>query len=224
MHDHIEKKMFHVEILSPKQKSQTLEEDLEKFAVKYRKVFDAGYVVCIPDNAMGLLAFQGTELIQELGLPSPAEQVSVHINTFHTKKDFDGILNAAVDLGLRHLLVISGDGSPRLPKLTGKDLGYDVASVTAVELLKYVHREYPGRFDIGVAYNPYEPRDHENEKLQRKVDAGAAFITTQPIPRASTSCAATGSRSSSRRGCPESCTFSANASGTRFPKTRCTTR
>jgi methylenetetrahydrofolate reductase (NADPH) len=181
MREHIDRKMFHVEILSPKQSTLKLEDDLRAFADKYRQVIDAGYVVCIPDNAMGLLAFQGIELIDELELPAPPLQVSVHLNTFHTKKEFDGMLGRAAAVGLRHLLVISGDGSPRLPKLSGKDLGYDVAAVTSVELLKYIHREYSGAFEIGVAFNPYEPREHEMDKLRRKVDAGAAFITTQPI-------------------------------------------
>ena len=81
MQHHIDNRMFHVEILSPKQKSQKLEADLERFADKYRKVIAAGHVVCIPDNAMGLLAFQGVELIQELGLPSPGDQVSIAIQT-----------------------------------------------------------------------------------------------------------------------------------------------
>jgi len=181
MQYHIDRKMYHVEILSPKQKSPKLEESLEKFAVKFRKIIEAGYVVCIPDNPMGNLAFQGTELIQELGVPVRDGQVSIHINTFHTKADLDWILNTAVELGIDHLLSISGDGSPRLPKLTGKDVGYDVESVTSVELLKYIHREYPGKFHIGVAFNPYEPQDHEMEKMQRKVDAGAEFVTTQPV-------------------------------------------
>ncbi len=181
MQAHIDNKMYHIEVLSPKQSSPNLEESLEKFAVKYRRVIEAGHVVCIPDNPMGNLAFQGTELIQELGLPANPMQVSIHINTFHSKENLDWILTTAIELGLDHLLVISGDGSERLPKLRGKDLGYDVPSVTSVELLKYIHREYPGRFTIGVAFNPYEPLEHEMEKMHRKADAGAAFVTTQPI-------------------------------------------
>lgn len=181
MQAHIDKNMYHIEVLSPKQNTPDLEDALEKFAVKYRRVIDAGHVVCIPDNPMGNLAFQGTELIKELGLPARPEQVSIHINTFHSKENLDWILATAIDLNLDHLLVISGDGSERLPKLRGNDLGFDVASITSVELLKYIHREYPGKFTVGVAFNPYEPLEHEMEKMYRKADAGAAFVTTQPI-------------------------------------------
>lgn len=178
---HANRRAFHIELLSPKQKSQKLEAELEAFTEKYRQAFAAGHMVCITDNPMGNLSFQGTELIEELKLPVRAEQVSIHLNTFHTKKDLDGILAKAAELGIDNLLAISGDGSPRLPKLAGRDVGYDVESVTAVELTRYIHREYAGRFTIGVAFNPYEPLHHELEKMQRKVDAGAAYVTTQPI-------------------------------------------
>jgi len=53
--------------------------------------------------------------------------------------------------------------------------------VTSVELLQYIRAKYPGRFTCGVAFNPYEPQDHELEKMKRKVAAGAEFIITQPI-------------------------------------------
>jgi len=35
MQRHIDEKIYHVELLTPKQASETLEEDLEKFAMKY---------------------------------------------------------------------------------------------------------------------------------------------------------------------------------------------
>jgi len=179
--EQIAKRMFHVEILSPKQDAPDLDKELAGFAEKFRKVIESGHVVCIPDNPMGNLAFQGTELIRELDLPAKPGQVSIHINTFHTKADLDRILNDAIEYHIDHILVVSGDGSTRMPKLRGKDIGYDVESVTSVELLRYIHREHPGKFHIGVAFNPYEPQEEELEKMERKVAAGAEFITTQPI-------------------------------------------
>ena len=32
-----------------------------------------------------------------------------------------------------------------------------------------------------MAFNPYEPQDHELDKMQRKLDAGAEYICTQPV-------------------------------------------
>jgi methylenetetrahydrofolate reductase (NADPH) len=141
-----------------------------------------GYCACITDNAMGNLSFQGTEMIDVLGLPVEPEQVMIHLNTFHTKENLDEILNSCIDMGIKYLLVVSGDGSERLPKLKPSDIGITGSeSVTSVELLKYINREYPDKFVLGVAFNPYEPEDHEFEKMERKMAAGAEFVVTQPL-------------------------------------------
>lgn len=179
---HIQNKVYHVEILPPKQDSEKLDADLELFASKYNRVMESGYCACITDNAMGLLAFQGTELIEELLLPVKPEQVMIHLNTFHTKEDLDHILGLCRSMGIESLLIISGDGSDRLPKLSPADVGFPgVESVTSVELLQYIRREYPDTFSLGVAFNPYEPEEHEFGKMERKISAGAAFIITQPL-------------------------------------------
>jgi len=179
---HIRNKIYHVEVLPPKQDSEKLEKDLEIFSNKYLRVMDSSYCVCITDNTMGLLSFQGTEIIEELDLPVMSEQVMIHLNTFHTKDDLDNILDICKAKGIRYLLIITGDGSERLPKLHPSDVGaIDVESVTSVELLKYINREYPDTFVLGVAFNPYEPEEHELEKMERKIKAGATFIITQPL-------------------------------------------
>jgi methylenetetrahydrofolate reductase (NADPH) len=180
--DHIQNKVYHVELIPPKQDSEKLDKDLELFSTKYLRVMDSGYCACITDNAMGLLSFQGTEMIEELGLCVPPGQVMIHLNTFHTKDDLDNILDACKKKEIRYLLVVTGDGSERLPKLHPSDVdAADVESVTSVELLKYVNREYPDTFVLGVAFNPYEPEEHELEKMERKIKAGATFIITQPL-------------------------------------------
>lgn len=179
--DHIASRVYHVELLTPKQNVDDLDKELKKFSTKYTRILDEGYMVCITDNPMGNLSFQGTEIIDYLELPVKPGQVSIHLNVFHTKQDLDNILQSCMRLGIDNLLIISGDGSTRLPRLQGEDVGYDVESVTSVELLKYIRREYPDTFELGVAFNPYEPQEHEMEKLQRKLEAGARFIITQPI-------------------------------------------
>lgn len=179
---HIKNKIYHVEILPPKQDSEKLDADLELFASKYNRVMESGYCACITDNAMGLLAFQGTELIEELELPVIAEQLMIHLNTFHTKENLDDILCSCKARGIESLLIITGDGSDRLPKLQPSDVGAtDVESVTSVELIKYINRMYPDTFVIGVAFNPYEPAEHEFKKMEKKIEAGASFIITQPL-------------------------------------------
>jgi len=170
-----------IEILTPRQSAEDLDGELTKFAERYHKILENDYVVSVPDNPMGVLHFQLTEVVKELNLPFPEGQVLVHINTFHTREHLDELLRMAAEMGARHLLLISGDGSERLPKLEPESIGMKGNSVTSVELLRYVHREYPGKFTCGVAFNPYEPQDHEMEKLRRKIDAGASYIITQPI-------------------------------------------
>jgi len=181
MRCHIENKMFHIEILTPKQNSENLEDDLAKFAERYDLVIKAGYVACITDNPMGHLSFQATDIIPELGLKVCPEQLMIHINTFHTKQELDSILETACKMGCKYLLVVSGDGSERLSRLSPESLGLKVNTVTSVELLGYIRQSYPGVFTCGVAFNPYEPLEHEMEKMRRKISAGAEFICTQPI-------------------------------------------
>ncbi|NQU38945.1 MAG: methylenetetrahydrofolate reductase [Lentisphaerae bacterium] len=172
---------LHVELLTPKQNSKDLDGDLEKFMAKYNTIMDAGYIASITDNPMGLLSFQATEIIPELELEVKPDQLLMHLNTFHTREALDEILTAAADMGIKYLLPISGDGNERLPKLSPESIGFDGKAVTSVELLSYIHQAYPDRFVCGVAFNPYEPQDHEMAKMQRKIDAGAAFIVTQPV-------------------------------------------
>jgi methylenetetrahydrofolate reductase (NADPH) len=178
-------KVFHVELQTPKQTAKTLEElnkQFEDFSTKYRALIEHGHCVCITDNPMGLLSFQGTEVLEELVLPTPPGHLSIHLNTFHTPGDLERILEACLKLGATSLLIISGDGNDRLPKLRPDQVGQpDAASVTSVELLRHIRDRYDGRFELGVAFNPYEPQDHEIQKMRRKIDAGASFIVTQPI-------------------------------------------
>ncbi|NTV80455.1 MAG: hypothetical protein HGA24_03430 [Candidatus Aminicenantes bacterium] len=174
-------KILHVELQTPKRSSEDIEKDLATFEDKYRKVVAAGWIVCVTDNPMGLLSYGAMETIELLGLPVHPEQLMVHLNTFHPKKELDSILDAFQAAGGRHLLVVSGDGNQRLHRLEPAEVGIDGTTVTSVELIRYIDREYPGRFTCGVAFNPYEPQDAELAKMKRKVDAGASFIITQPI-------------------------------------------
>lgn len=181
MREHISNCVYHIEILPPKQNSEKLQEDLDLFATKFNRIMDSGYCACITDNAMGLLSFQGHETIEHLGLRVIPEQVMLHLNTFHSKKDLDELLDFCRKKKYKYFLIISGDGSQRLPKLQPQDLGLEGSmAVTSVELLAYISKHYP-EFELGVAFNPYEPPEEEFAKMECKIAAGATFIITQPI-------------------------------------------
>ncbi len=170
-----------IELLTPRQNQEDFEEALVRFGERYRKILDFGGVVSIPDNPMGSLHFAALEVLSYLDLPVHPDRLLVHLNTFHRRADLDETLDAARAVGVRHLLVVSGDGGPRLGKLEPADLGSPAQAVTSVELLAYIHAHHPGAFVTGVAYNPYEPPEHERAKLARKIEAGARFLVTQPV-------------------------------------------
>ncbi|NLF39986.1 hypothetical protein GX586_11100 [bacterium] len=181
MNDWFEKGKYLVEILTPKQATEDIEGDLQKFADKYAAALALDFVVCITDNPMGMLSFTAVETIEATGVPVNPERLLVHLNTFHRKQDLDAMLRTMADRGVKYLLAVSGDGTERLHRLEPDELGYEANNITSVELIRYIRREFPGVFTFGVAFNHYEPQESEREKMRRKLDAGAAFVITQPV-------------------------------------------
>lgn len=177
----LDNRSYLIELLTPRQSDEDFDVRLGIFGDRYRRILDHGAVVSIPDNPMGSLHFTAMETVEFLGLPLHPERTLLHVNTFHRKPDLDAFLDAARGAGLKHLLVVSGDGGPRLPKLEPAEIGSSAKAATSVELLEYIERHWPGSFRCGVAFNPYEPVEHELAKLRRKIEAGARFIVTQPV-------------------------------------------
>ncbi|AKJ65656.1 methylenetetrahydrofolate reductase [Kiritimatiella glycovorans] len=183
MKDWFEPGRFLNEVLTPKQASENIEGDLEKFAEKYAITMDRDWVACITDNPLGMLSFEAMETLDAVEADVKPERVLVHLNTFHIKADLDRILAEMKEKGARYILAVSGDGSERMHRLEPGELGTGGTTVTSVELMEYIHREHPGDFVCGVAFNHYEPQDAERDKLRRKLEAGAQFIVTQPVIR-----------------------------------------
>ena len=169
-----------IELLTPSQASKDLDRALARFRERYLKILASGSVISIPDNPLGNLHFTALEILLHLELPVEAEQLLVHMNSFHRRADLDESLAGYRDLGVKYLLCVSGDGGSRLPRLEPADLGSAAKTVTAVELLEYIASRVPG-FRLGAAYNHYEPPEHEREKLKQKIAAGAGFFITQPV-------------------------------------------
>jgi methylenetetrahydrofolate reductase (NADPH) len=170
-----------IELLTPKQSDESFEQKLEVFAERYRRILGHGAIVSICDNPLGNIHFTAMEVVGFLDLPLDPEHTLLHLNSFHRKIDFDAFLRGARERGLKYLLVVSGDGGPRLTRLEPSELGIDAKTVTSVELLGYIEREHPGVFTCGVAFNQYEQEETEREKLRRKMRAGARFVVTQPV-------------------------------------------
>jgi len=153
----------------------------DQFAGRFRQIMDAGCGVSIPDNPMGQLRLGALECISLRGLKIDPEKVIMNLNSFHTKEDFDHLLNGAAESGLKHILVVRGDGGPQLPKLDPQKIGAEKSVVTSPDLIRYIHRSYPGRFITAASFNPYKPLRMEMERMKQKIAAGAAYAVTQPI-------------------------------------------
>ncbi len=176
-----EKHTYHIEMTPPKHSSQNIDVELERFAERFERIQESGFIASITDNAMGRLAFQTYEMIDELELVPRPDQVLIHLNTFHTKEVLDHILDHAQAHGIRNILALTGDGSEKMYKLEPEELeAPDVKVTTSVELIKYIYKHYPD-FIVGAAFNPYEPPESEFAKLDRKIAAGAKYVITQPI-------------------------------------------
>jgi len=171
-----------IELLSPKRSTDDqIEALLDRFADRYRRIVDAGCGVSIPDNPMGRPRFGALESMELRGLIVDSEKVVMNLNTFHTKKELDELLEKAVKVRLKYILIVRGDGGPLLPKLDAKSIGSNRSVATSIDLIRYINREYPDQFITGAAYNPYKPVSFELNRMEQKIDAGAKYAVTQPI-------------------------------------------
>jgi len=170
-----------IELLTPRKDSPNLQEDLDRFAARYRRILDAGCGISIPDNPMGRPRLSAVQAIGGVDLPVDGERIVMNLNTFHSHAELEALFDQALDLGLRNLLVVRGDGGPLLAKLDPRAVGGRQSVVSSAELIRYIHATRPGGFVTGAAYNQYAPEDFENRKSRTKIECGAAFLITQPV-------------------------------------------
>jgi methylenetetrahydrofolate reductase (NADPH) len=171
-----------IEILTPRRSPVAeVEGRLPVFGERYRRILDTGSGVSIPDNPMGRPRLGVLEALAACGLPVHSARTVMNLNTFHSKTELDGLLNAAGEAGIRYLLVVRGDGGPDLSRLAPASIGGRQSVATSMDLLRYIHRAYAGRFVTGAAFNQYNPMPFETDRLQQKIAAGAQFVVTQPV-------------------------------------------
>lgn len=171
-----------VELLSPKRSDEKkIADDLDRFARRYNRIIASGCGLSIPDNPMGQPRVGALESIESQQLSFQPDKIVVNLNTFHTKREMDGLLEKAVSAGLKHILVVRGDGGPLLPKLDPKSIHGQSSVATSIDLIRYINDAYPDQFVTGAAFNPFKPMPFEINRLKQKLDAGARFVVTQPI-------------------------------------------
>lgn len=171
-----------IELLSPKRDAgEKLEGLLDRFADRYEQSLGSGCGISVPDNPMGQLRYGLIECIEKRGLIVDSNKVIMNLNTFHSKNELDDILTKALNIGIKKLLVIRGDGGPDVPKLDPGSIGGKQSIATTADLLRYINTRYPLNFITGVGFNPYKIISFELKHMQGKVEAGAKFVVTQPI-------------------------------------------
>jgi methylenetetrahydrofolate reductase (NADPH) len=171
-----------IELLSPKRSDDDqFDFLLDRFAERYQRIIDAGCCVSIPDNPMGQPRLGALESFDLRDLSVDSEKVVMNMNTFHTKNELDELLQKAVKANLKYILVIRGDGGPKLPKLEAKTIGGKRSVATSIDLIRYINKEYAGQFITGAAFNPYNPMPFELDRMKQKTDAGAKYAVTQPL-------------------------------------------
>lgn len=171
-----------VEMLTPKLiDAPDAQGAINLFAERYYRILDAGLGISVPDNPMGQPRLSLMETIEQADLPVRPERTVMNLNTFHTKEALDALLQKAAKRGIKYLLVVRGDGGPKLSQLDPASIGGAKNVATAIDLLRYINREYAGQFITGCAYNQYNPMPFESDRLQAKIRAGAQFVITQPV-------------------------------------------
>ncbi len=171
-----------IEILTPLVESKNpLAQNMKAFPKKYRRIYEHGCGVSIPDNPMGRVRHGAVEAIKFNQLPVDSERTVMNLNTFHTKKDLDNILTQALDMGITKILAVRGDGGPQLSSIDPADIGSSRKAASSSDLIRHITSEYRGQFIVGAAFNPYNPEDFELKKVEEKIEAGARFLITQPI-------------------------------------------
>jgi methylenetetrahydrofolate reductase (NADPH) len=167
-----------VEILTPR---DDLQQALRSFCERAREVLGSGYALSIPDNPLGNRRVPALKTLDRCAIAEGLDRVLLNLNTFHTLDELHNVLEGAGRAGITHLLVVRGDGGPGLPRLTPEDVGGTRSVVTSPDLLRYIHRAFPGTFHTGAAFNQYKPADVELNRSREKIEAGAEFLVTQPV-------------------------------------------
>ncbi|MEY4480731.1 MAG: hypothetical protein RLZZ267_1409 [Bacillota bacterium] len=93
-------------------------------------------------------------------------------------------------LGIDHVLAVTGDPA-KFGDLPGSSSVYDISSFEMIRMIKKMNEgiafsgkafKQQSRFVVGAAFNPnVKHLDKAIQRLQRKIEAGADYIMTQPV-------------------------------------------
>jgi homocysteine S-methyltransferase len=163
----------------------------DKVIERARKAMEAGVdLINIPDGPrasarMSPMAM-AAKIQSELGIEPLLHYTCRDRNLLGMQSDLLG----AYSLGLRNLLVITGD-PPKMGDYPDATAVFDVDSIGLANMVTRLNRGLdlggnsigtPTGFVMGVGVNPGAPNlEHEMNRFYWKVDAGAHFAITQPV-------------------------------------------
>jgi methionine synthase I (cobalamin-dependent)/5,10-methylenetetrahydrofolate reductase len=165
--------------------------EIDRFLLGSQELHKAGAdAITIADNSLATTRVSnmalGSILKRELGIEPLVHVACRDRNLIGQQSHLMG-LHA---LGMNQILVITGDPA-RYGDLPGSSSVFDVSSFDLIRMVKQLNEgiafsgkvmKKQARFVVGAAFNPHVRRlDAAVAKLERKVEAGADFIMTQPV-------------------------------------------
>lgn len=165
--------------------------NIDKFIQGSRALHEAGAdAITMADNSLATTRMSnmalGTILKKELGIEPLVHIACRDRNLLGQQSHLMG-LHA---LDIHQVLVITGDPA-RVGDLPDSSSVFDVSSFDLIRLIKQLNAgssfsgkalKTPSRFVVGAAFNPHVRRlDAAVARLEKKIEAGADFIMTQPV-------------------------------------------
>ena len=162
-------------------------ENVRRKACDLKNYIDAAYVTDNQTAMVRMSSIAAAKLIADEGLEPVVQMVCRDRNRIAIQSDLLG----AYALGLRNLLVLSGDHQCFGNHPQAKNV-YDVDSVQLIKALNTLQDsgifmsgsacKMAPRFFIGGAGHPFaDPLELQVMRVKKKIDGGARFITTQAI-------------------------------------------
>jgi len=146
--------------------------DMRKFIQKARE--NKADAINVPDNQRGIphvSALAASRLLLENGM-GPI----MHLSCANRNRiEIQSIILGAEALGILNILIMTGD-HPLVADNREARAVFDIDSIEALKLAKRVSKLY-----LGAVANQLSNIELQAELINRKVDAGAKFIQTQPV-------------------------------------------
>ncbi len=163
---------------------------LEKYFTAAEALVRAGSdVITLADNSLAILRVSNLAvgaMLKERGIVPLLHLSCRDRNLLGLQSDLMGM----AALGMRHVLPVTGDPA-KAGDHPGASSVYDVHSIRLVEMIRRLNEGFTQSgtdlkrrcdFVVGCSFNPNAKNlDAQVSRLERKIDAGAQYVMTQPI-------------------------------------------